>query len=299
MASDRLIQNLRGRHRASRAVPSGPATRRALGLMMAAGVAGASVGVFGAGPAAAGPVSLELRYVCAVQMFPDRAGTVEIDPDVPTSAVVGKPTSKFVIRAAVPVNEADANGLRSAGIEVIKGTVDAKVRVKAPGGDTNLKVPFQVAKTDVPESGPFSVEATGVAPRLTFSRPGRAKITVGDLIAHINASGSMTVQLDVPCRLDSGQNNVVASLHITGTRATTGPTPSKVPDTATSGTAGAPNPSEGARAGATTEGSAGPSGDLATTGSQGIMSLIPLVAGTVVLGALAVAAAFRFRSRTR
>ncbi|MFD9425938.1 MULTISPECIES: DUF6801 domain-containing protein [unclassified Streptomyces] len=270
-----------------------------MGLTLAAGVAGASVGVFGAGPAAADPVSLELRYVCSVQMLPDRAGTVEIDSDVPTSAVVGKPTSKFVIHAAVPVNAADAKGLRSAGIKVIKGTVDAKVRVTAPGGDTNLKVPFHVARTDVPDSGPFSVEATGVAPKLTFSRSGRAKITVGDLIAHVTASGGMTVRLDVPCKLDSGQNNVVASLDITGTRTTTGPTPSKVPVAATSGTTGSPNPSEGARAGATAEGSAGPSGGLATTGSQGVMSLIPLVAGTVVLGALAVAAAFRFRSRAR
>ncbi|WP_326680567.1 DUF6801 domain-containing protein [Streptomyces sp. NBC_01237] len=297
MASDRMIQNLRGRHRTSRAVPSGPATRRAVGLTLAAGVAGASVGVFGAGSAAADPVSLELRYVCAVQMLPDRAGTVEIDADVPTSAVVGRPTSKFVIRATVPVSGADANGLRSAGIQVIKGTVDAKVLVKAPGGDTNLKVPFQVARTDVPKSGPFSVEATGVAPSLTFSRPGRARITVGDLVAHVSASGGMTVRLDVPCKLDSGQNNVVASIGITRTRPTTAPTPSKVPAAATSGTTGSQNPSEGARAGAATEGPAGPSGGLATTGSQGVMSLIPVVAGTVVLGALAVAAAFRFRSR--
>ncbi|MCX4966869.1 hypothetical protein OHA98_18910 [Streptomyces sp. NBC_00654] len=231
-------------------------------------------------------------------MLDDRAGTVRIDSDVPNSAAVGKPTSKFVIHAAVPVNAADAKALRRAGIKIIEGTAETKVRVTAPEGDTNLKVPFHVARTNVPESGPFSVKATGVAPRFTFTRPGRAKITVGDLIMRVTASGGMTIELDVPCRLNKGQNNTVASLDITGPRTTTGPTPSKVPDTATSGTTGSQSPSQGARAGATAEGSAGPSGSLATTGSQGGMSLIPLVAGTVVLGSLVVAAAFRFRFRS-
>ncbi|MFI8437370.1 DUF6801 domain-containing protein [Streptomyces sp. NPDC079020] len=259
------------------------------------------MGVFGAGPAAAEPVSLELRYVCSVPVLPDRSGTVEIDSDVPKSAAVGKPTSKFVIRAAVPVNAADTKGLRRAGIKIIEGTVETKVRVTAPEGDTNLKVPFHVARTKVPESGPFSVRATGVAPSLTFGQPGRAKISVGDLVMRVTASGGMTIELDVPCRLDTGQNNTVASLDITGPGTTTGPTPSKVPDTAASGTT-VPvpqQPGESARAGATTESPAGSSGHLATTGSQGITGLIPLVAGTVVLGTLVVAAAFRFRSHRK
>ncbi|MFF9788529.1 hypothetical protein [Streptomyces nigrescens] len=72
------------------------------------------------------------------------------------------------------------------------------------------------------------------------------------------ASGGMTIKLNVPCRLDTGQNSVVALLDIIGTRTTTGPVPSKMPDTAASGTTGSQNLSEGARAEATTEGSASP-----------------------------------------
>ncbi len=302
MASDKLIQNLRAQHRTSRAVPSGPVARRAWGLAMAAGVAGASVGVFGAGPAAADPLSLKLRYTCSVLAAHDRPGTVKIDSDVPTSAAVGRPTPKFAIRAAVPVSAADAKGLRKAGIKSIQGTVEAKVRVKAPEGDTNLSVPFYVGRTSVPASGPFVVKATGAAPSRTFSRPGRAKITIGDLMAHVTASGVMTVKLDVPCTLDPRQNDVVASLGIAGAGTTAGPDPSGTggtAGTATSGTTGSQNPSGGAKAGATTEGSAGPSGNLATTGSRGTTSLIALAAGGVVLGTLAVAAAFRFRARSR
>ncbi|MFF3547183.1 DUF6801 domain-containing protein [Streptomyces platensis] len=299
MASDKLIQNLPERHRASRAVPSRPVARRALGLTMAVGVAGASVGIFGAGPAAADPLSRELRYTCSVLAVHDRSGTVKIDSDVPKSAAVGKPTPKFAIRAAVPVTAADTRGLRRAGIKSIQGTVDAKVRVTAPEGDTHLSVLFHVARTNVPASGPFLVKATGAAPSRTFSRPGRAKITIGDLIMHVTASGVMTVKLDVPCTLDARQNRVVASFGIAGTGTATGSDPSETTDRATSGTAGSQNPSEGARAGATTEGSAAPSGNLATTGSQGTTRLIALAAGTVVLGTMAVAAAFRFRSRSR
>ncbi|MGW2415063.1 DUF6801 domain-containing protein [Streptomyces tubercidicus] len=299
MASDKLIRNLRERHRATRAVPSGPVARKALGLTMAVGVAGASVGVFGAGPAAADPLSLELRYTCSVLAVHDRPGTVKIDTDVPKSAAVGKPTPKFDIHAAVPVSAADTRGLRGAGIKTIQGTVEAKVRVTAPEGDTDLRVPFHVARTSVPASGPFLVKATGAAPKRTFSQPGRAKITIGDLVMHVTASSVMTVTLDVPCKLDARQNHVVASFDIAGTGTTTGPAPSGTTETATSGTTGSRNPGEGARAGATTEGSADPSGNLATTGSRGITHLIPLAAGAVVLGAMAVAAAFRFRSRSR
>ncbi|MEU9761486.1 DUF6801 domain-containing protein [Streptomyces sp. NPDC047985] len=245
-------------------------------------------------------MSRTLRYTCSVPMVDERRGTVKIDSDVPKSATVGMPTPKFVIRAAVPVDAADAQELRKAGIKTITGTVDAKVRVTAPGGETDLNVPFQVARTSVPASGPFQVKATGVAPTHTFTRPGGARITVGDLTAHVTASGGIvTLELDLPCRLDPGQNNEVASFDVAGAGTTTGPAPSGTADTATSGTAGSRNPSDDARTDTTPEGSADPSGAMAESGSRGTRSLIPLAAGSAVLGTLAVAAAFRFRSRRR
>ncbi|MGP4000343.1 DUF6801 domain-containing protein [Streptomyces sp. 8N706] len=268
-------------------------------MTTAVGVAGAIVGVPGAGPAAADPVSLTLRYTCSVPAIDDRPVTVMMHSDIPRSTAVGEPTPKFVIRAALPVNAADTKGLGKAGIKTIEGTVDAKVRVAAPEGDSDVRVPFHVARTNVPASGPFSVKATGVAPPRTFSQPGRAKITVGDLVMRVTASGVMTVKLDVPCRLDAGQNNVVALFDITGTRTTAGRATSGTTDTSTSGATLSQNPSEGVREGATTKGSTASSGSLATAGSQGIKSLLPLAAGAVVLGTLAVAAAFRFRSRVR
>ncbi|MGW2258501.1 DUF6801 domain-containing protein [Streptomyces sp. NPDC001780] len=297
MASEKLTQHPRERHRTSRAVLSRPVAGRTWGLTMAAGFAGASVGVFGAGPAAADPVPLELRYTCSLPGVFDRSGTVRIDANVPKSAAVGKLTPTFVIRAAVPLNAADARGLHDAGVRTIEGTVEAKVRVTAQEDVINRTVPFHVVSANVPASGAFSVKATGTAPRLTFNRPGRAKITVGDLVMHVTASGAFTIKLDVPCKLKAGQNNVLASFDIAGTGTTTGPAPSGTTATATSGTAGSRNPSEGARAGATTDGPADLSGSMATTGSQGTRNLIPLAAGSVVLGTIAVAAAFRFRSR--
>ncbi|MFB7917240.1 DUF6801 domain-containing protein [Streptomyces sp. NPDC056061] len=245
-------------------------------------------------------MSRTLRYTCSAPMADELRGTVRIDSDVPKSAAIGKPTPKFVIRATVPVNEADARKLREARIKTITGTVDAKVHVTAPGVETGLGVPFQVARTSVPASGPFQIEATGVAPTRTFTRPGGARITVGDLTAHITARGAIvTVTLDVSCGLDPGQDNVVASFDVAGAGTTTGPAPSGTADTATSGTSGSRKPSDDTRTDTAQEGSADPSGAMAETGSRGTRSLVPLAAGSVVLGAVAVAAAFRFRSRSR
>ncbi|MFF3630831.1 DUF6801 domain-containing protein [Streptomyces sp. NPDC002164] len=300
MANVKLIQNPCEQPAASRSVLRGPVVRGAWGLVVTAGVLGTSAGVFGVVPAAAEPVSRTLRYTCSVPMADERQGTVKIDSDVPKSATVGMPTPKFVIRAAVPVSAADARELRKAGIKTITGTVDAKVHVTAPGVETDLGVPFQVARTSVPASGPFQVKATGVAPTRTFTRPGGARITVGDLTAHVTASGGIvTVKLDLPCGLDPGQNNVVASFDVAGAGTTTGPAPSGTADTATSRTAGSRNPSDDARTDTTPEGSADPSGAMAETGSRGTRTLVALAAGSAVLGALAVAAAFRSRSRGR
>ncbi|MFF2009681.1 DUF6801 domain-containing protein [Streptomyces sp. NPDC058195] len=300
MANVELIQNPCGRQAASRFVPRGPVARAAWGLVVTAGVMGTGVGVFGAVPAAAEPVSRTLRYTCSVPMADERRGTVEIDSDVPKSAAVGKPTPKFAIHAVVSVGEADARALRKAGIKTITGTVDAKAHVTAPGVETDLGVPFQVARTSVPASGPFRVEATGVAPTRTFTRPGGARITVGDLTAHVTASGGIvTVKLDLPCGLDPGQNNVVASFDVAGAGTTTGPAPSGAADTATPGTSGSRNPGDGAGTSTAPEGPADPSGAMAETGSRGTRILVPLAVGSALLGTLAVAAAFRFRSRGR
>jgi hypothetical protein len=228
--------------------------------------------------------------------------------DIPKSVAVGQPTPKFTISGAVLVNAADATALRRAFMKTVEATGVAQFRVEAPEGHKDFKVPLHAAKTNIPASGGFSVKVTGVAPSTSFSKSGKAKITVGDLDGHVTASGFITVDPHVQCKLTPGQNNVVASFDITGPRKTTG--------SATSGSSGisgtTTGPASSDRTGGSTRyardaGSGGtapdasitPSRSLAVTGSQGTKVPALLAGGTLVVGTFLVAAAFRFRSHGR
>ncbi|WP_146074960.1 DUF6801 domain-containing protein [Streptomyces sp. Ru73] len=197
-----------------------------------AGVAAAAGGLVagpGAGSAAAAPVSRTLNYTCSVQAVSQRAA-VTIDADVSRSAVVGKPTRRFAIHATSQVSDAGTTGLNWIGVKTVEGTVDADVRVTAGQDGARLTVPFTVPRTRVPESGPFDVKGTGTAPSRTFHHPGKAEISVGDLVLHVvprDANGKVNPgRTDVPCTLDPGQNPVLASFDITRAGTPSGSEPS-------------------------------------------------------------------------
>ncbi|MCX4906353.1 DUF6801 domain-containing protein [Streptomyces sp. NBC_00878] len=212
-------------------------TDKRLATVMA--LAAAIVGFPGAGPAAADPVSLTLRYTCSTRLIGNVSVTVRIDSDIPKSTAVGEPTPRLVVDAAVPVNADATKMLGRIGVKTIEGTVDANASVAAPEGDIAVEFPGRV-KAAVPDSGSFHAKATGSAPALTFEQPGRARITVGDLVAHLtpkDASGDVTFpgKIDARCKLDAGQNNVMASFDITGTGTGTGSGTGTTTGTSTSG----------------------------------------------------------------
>lgn len=216
MTTGKRIRHPRG---TTRTASSGRVASSAVGLVTATGVACGIAGGAGAGPAVAAPASRTLNYTCSFQSITQHA-TVTMDADVPGSAVVGKPTRRFTIHAGAPVSAAATSGLKWFGAKTVEGTVDARARVVAPQGHEDVTVPFTVPRTGIPESGPLHVKATGTAPSRTFSRPGKARITVGDLVLHVvprDANGKVTAgRSDVPCKLDPGQDNVVATFDIAG-----------------------------------------------------------------------------------
>ncbi|MGP3947665.1 DUF6801 domain-containing protein [Streptomyces sp. 7N604] len=299
MTTSKRIQNLRERRGLARAVVSGPVARSAFRLATAVGVAGGIVGVLGAGTAAADPVSLTLRYTCSTPWIDDLPVTVRIDTDVPKSVAVGKPTPESVVNAAVPVSASATKALGKIGVKSLAGTVNAKARVAAPEGDIDVNLPVNV-RNDIPASGSFSVKATGAAPTLTFSQPGSAKITVGDLVAHLtpkDASGDVTFpgKIDVRCQLDGGQNNVMASFHIAGTGTATGPATSGTTGTtgtSTSGTVGADETASGTTA-------PKPNGSLAHAGAGATPWLLGGAGVLLAAGGSAVFAARRSRTDDR
>ncbi|MGP3922775.1 DUF6801 domain-containing protein [Streptomyces sp. 8N616] len=304
MTTGKQIQKLE-RRALARAVVSGPAARSALRLATAVGVAGGIVGVFGAAPAAADPVSLTLRYTCSTELIEDLPVTLKIDADIPKSAEVGKRTPKFVVKARLPVPANATKVLGKVGVKTVEGRVVAKARVAAPEGDIHVKLPVNV-KTKVPASGAFDVKATGAAPALTFKQPGSAKITVGDLVARLtpkDASGDVTFpgKMDAKCKLNDGQNNVMASFHIAGTRTATGPATSGTTgttgttDTATSGTSGTSGGDETASGTTAPK----PNGSLAHAGAGATPWLLGGAGVLLAAGGSAVFAARRSRTDDR
>ncbi|GAA3794598.1 DUF6801 domain-containing protein [Streptomyces phyllanthi] len=296
MRTDKHIQNPRERRASARAVLSGPGALRSLRSTTAVAVAGGLVGVLGAGPAAADPVSLTVRYTCSTPFIDDLPVTVRIDSEIPDSAAVGRPTPEFVVRAAVPVDAGATKMLGRIGVKTVEGTVDAQARVAAPEGDTDVTLPFSV-KADIPVSGSFHVKATGSAPALTFTQPGRAKITVGDLVARLtprDASGEVTFpgRIDARCELDAGQENVLASPRITGAGTTTGPSASGTTGATGAAASGAAETDE-TTSGAT---AAGPNGVLPQTGAGATPWLLGGAGLLLAVGAAAVFATRRTRT---
>ncbi|MFC4609872.1 DUF6801 domain-containing protein [Streptomyces maoxianensis] len=130
----------------------------------------------------------------------------------------------------------------------------------APQGSLPLAVPMKIPRTTIPASGSFDVTAEGTAPSLTFSRPGNAKVTVGDLTLHLtpkDANGNTTAvgTINAPCALDSGQNTVLQSLVITEPVKATATTTGEVSSGTTGGTgSGASGGTGSGTAGGTTTG---------------------------------------------
>lgn len=278
--------------------------RTALGVATAVGAAVGVMGVSGAGTAAAQAAPLTLKYTCKVPVIGNQPFTAKIDADLPASVAVGESSPKFAINAGTTVQKDLTPWLGRIGVKTVEGIVEANIGVAAPQGDRHVKAPLHIAKTSVPASGAFDVTAAGAAPALTFSQPGNARITVGDIRLHVvgkKADGSVRGKLDLRCTLDSEQKDVVGSFEITGAGTTTGST--------TSGTSGTTS-SGGTTAGGTpdlpsTDGSSTPTGasphghgksTIAATG-QDLRGLILPTAGVLVAGVVAFLIGSRLRKR--
>ncbi|MGW6745578.1 DUF6801 domain-containing protein [Streptomyces sp. NPDC055025] len=177
------------------------------------------MGGLGAGTAAAQPVSLTLKYTCDVPWIEDQHITARIDANLPASVALGQSSKKITIRAGTTVAADITPWIGRIGVKTVEGTVDAKIKVNAPQGDRQIGVPLDITRTNIPASGSFGITATGAVLTPAFTRPGTARITVGDIVLNVvgkKASGE-ALELPVPCTLDGGQKNFVGSFKITKT----------------------------------------------------------------------------------
>jgi hypothetical protein len=187
--------------------------------------------VVGAQASAADPISLTLNYHCTLPLVGSQSLKVVINTDLPTTVNTGQPTGAFDIKAVSTINADTVAGLSLIGATTIEGTATAAATVAAPGLNLPVNVPITLDKTNIPASGELNINAAGKTPSLTFTQPGQAKITVGDLNLKVTprkADGSVTGitpdgTIDAPCTQDAGQANTLATITIAGGGGTTPP----------------------------------------------------------------------------
>ncbi|MEU0375260.1 DUF6801 domain-containing protein, partial [Streptomyces sp. NPDC006283] len=202
---------------------------KALAAFAASGVITVGLVGVGAGTAAADPVSIILKYSCAFPLIGQQPLSIKISTDVPKSIPVGQPTPKLKIDAVATVNDTATKGMNMVGAKTLEGEATADATVQVPEGQLPVKAPVTLEKTGIPAQGEFQVNSHGEAPSLTFSKPGKGTITVGDLPMKMtpkDKDGKETVlgTFESACKQDPGQNNKLAEIEITGSGGSTGGT---------------------------------------------------------------------------
>ncbi|WP_181772925.1 DUF6801 domain-containing protein [Amycolatopsis pittospori] len=172
------------------------------------------------GAAAGTPVDKRLSYTCPFPLIGLQKLDVAIKADfeVPTAPGGTLTTSGLTITVAVP--DKAARGLNLVGAATIEGTAAAGVTLV--NGDANplpVRIPLNVAKTDIPQTGGFSPVATGSVPTVTLAKPGKTTLTVGDFTTRLTpkkADGSFTGlgSFTSDCTLDPGQDPVLLSFDL-------------------------------------------------------------------------------------
>ncbi|MGW1003590.1 DUF6801 domain-containing protein [Streptomyces sp. NPDC002520] len=195
-----------------------PGLKIILGAATALTAASMTVGAIGSGTAAAQQLSRTFGYTCTSYAVGDHSFTAEVTAPLPDTIVVGQPGRTIAVNAVAKVNASVTQWMANNGMSTIEGTVDASAHVAAPDQQLDMPVPFRMTKTTAPASGPFNVRATASVTTPTFNHPGKATVTTGGLTLHLlarNAAGTMWLQADAQCTLNTGQSNVVTSFDIT------------------------------------------------------------------------------------
>jgi hypothetical protein len=198
--------------------------RQATGtLLRATAATGMALGLTafpGTGAQAAQQVALTVTYTCTFPEIGTQSVAVAITSSAPNSIAVGQSTADIVVTATVTVPWELTVGLRAYGVSTVTGTAAGQADIDVPQGAWAETVPFTIPKISLPDFSSFTASATGSVPSITFSEPGRAEVTVGNLTAHLaplDSNGNLTRlgEIDVPCTLKSGQDVTAASLAIT------------------------------------------------------------------------------------
>ncbi|MGH3860156.1 DUF6801 domain-containing protein [Actinokineospora sp.] len=217
-------------------------TKLAVGLSAALAAGMVATGLLvGAGTGAAAQqvdVDKTLDFSCPFPLLGLQTLKTRIQATFTLPATPGDPvtTSNFKTTATVPATS--TVGLREVAAATLEGTADAAVNVATGGANLNIRLPgLVVAKTNIPESGPFDMAVTGSVPEFA-PEPGPVSVTMKSYTAFVTpkkADGSYTGIGDIvsPCTLVPGQNAELLNFVVGGggTTTTTPSTTTTVPST--------------------------------------------------------------------
>jgi hypothetical protein len=204
------------------------------------GATGAGLAViWGARPAdasTAGRHSVSVQYQCSFPFIGNYQLNAVVSWVQPESVTVGEPLPTIPVSVTVPVQPAVVQGGQVAGIESIEASVVVSTVVIAPQGDIGVDVPLTMPRAYAPGSGIAYAVVSGNFPSLVFTRPGIAKVTVGQATIRVtplygNGSTTYLGTITKTCTPAPEQSDLVMSFRIDPDSRLPGrrPTPSAVP----------------------------------------------------------------------
>ncbi|MEC3978410.1 DUF6801 domain-containing protein [Amycolatopsis sp. H20-H5] len=172
--------------------------------------------------AAPTPIDKHLTFTCPFPLIGLQKLDVGIKAnfDVPTAVGGSLKTSDLTVLVTVP--DKPARGLNLVQAATIEGTASAGATItNGPAKPLALKIPMNVAKTDIPTTGTFAPVATGSVPTAVLKNPGKTSVVIGDFSTRLTpkkADGSPTGlgSFTSDCVLDPGQDPTLIAFDLAG-----------------------------------------------------------------------------------
>ncbi|MCR6485814.1 hypothetical protein M8542_23595 [Amycolatopsis sp. OK19-0408] len=187
--------------------------------LLAAGLACLTVVSAPAAASASTPIDKKLSFTCPFPLIGLQKLDVEVKASFEVPSAPGGTFTTADLAVAVTVPDKSTRGLALVGAASIEGTASAGVTLANGPLTLPLNLPLTVAKTPVPQAGPFTTNASGSVPPVQLPNAGRTTLTIGDFSARLTpkkADGSFTGlgSFTSDCTLDPGQDPVLLSFDV-------------------------------------------------------------------------------------
>lgn len=187
--------------------------------LLAAGLACLAAFAVAVPATAATPIDSRLSFTCPFPLIGLQKLDVEIKASFEVPSAPGGTLTTSGLAVSVTVPDKATRGLALVGAASIEGTASAGVTLTNGPLTLPLNVPMAVAKTAVPQSGPFTAQASGSVPPVRLPNAGRTAVTIGGFSTRLTpkkADGSFTGlgSFTSDCTLDPGQDPVLLSFDL-------------------------------------------------------------------------------------